>query len=81
MTGGTVRWSDEFLEARLASALVRYLAVAHFGRGRGDFQVAEAPEPWREAVGTALPRARQGTGHRSGRTCARTPTRQCAWPR
>jgi hypothetical protein len=54
VTGSTVRWSAEFMEARLESALVRYLAVAHFGRGRGDFQVAAAPPRWREAVVAAL---------------------------
>jgi hypothetical protein len=54
VTGDTVRWSEEFMEARLEGALVRYLAVAHFGRGRGDFQLAEAPGLWREAVGAAL---------------------------
>jgi len=54
VTGSTVRWSGEFMDARLESALVRYLAVAHFGRGRGDFQMAEAPRRWRESVGAVL---------------------------
>jgi hypothetical protein len=51
---GVVRWSDEFLEARLAAALSRYLAVAHFGRGRGAFQDGATPARWREAVVAAL---------------------------
>jgi GTPase Era involved in 16S rRNA processing len=59
LSGDTVRWSGEFMEARLESALVRYLAVAHFGRGRGDFQMGAAPAAWREAVGAAL-RAQAG---------------------
>lgn len=54
VSGTTVRWSAEFMEARLASALVRYLAVAHFGRGRGDFQATVTPERWRECVDAAL---------------------------
>ena len=54
LSGTTVRWSAEFMEARLASALVRYLAVAHFGRGRGDFQATSAPERWRDCVAAML---------------------------
>jgi len=51
---GTVRWSAEFLESRLAAALMRYLAVAHFGRGRGDFVAGLAPAHWQEAVNEAV---------------------------
>ena len=51
---GTVRWSSEFLSGRLVAALMRYLAVAHFGRGRGDFVAGAAPAHWLEAVEEAL---------------------------
>ena len=51
---GTVRWSSEFLSSRLAAALIRYLAVAHFGRGRGDFVAGTVPTHWSEAVREAL---------------------------
>jgi hypothetical protein len=51
---GTVRWSAEFLESRLAAALMRYLAVAHFGRGRGDFVAGLAPAHWQETVKEAV---------------------------
>jgi len=51
---GTVRWSTEFLDSRLAAALMRYLAVAHFGRGRGDFVGGLAPAHWQEAVNEAV---------------------------
>jgi len=51
---GTVRWSAEFLESRLAAALMRYLAVAHFGRGRGDFVAGLAPVHWQETVDEAV---------------------------
>lgn len=54
VTGSTVRWSEEFMEARLAGAIVRYLAVAHFGRGRGTFQAAATPARWREAASAVL---------------------------
>ena len=53
---GTVRWSREFLFARVAAALMRYLAVAHFGRGRGEFVSGVAPPHWQEAVQQALGR-------------------------
>ncbi|MCX7890979.1 MAG: GTPase domain-containing protein [Burkholderiales bacterium] len=46
----TVCWSDEFLDGLFASALLRYLAVAHYGRGRGEWQAAEHPAFWREEV-------------------------------
>ena len=55
---GTVRWSREFLFARVAAALMRYLAVAHFGRGRGEFVSGVAPGHWQEAVHQALQRHR-----------------------
>ncbi len=45
-----VRWSDEFFQCLVRLALLRYLAVAHFGRGRGDFQESEHPDFWQEAV-------------------------------
>ena len=55
---GTVRWSDDFLLGRVAAALIRYLAVAHFGRGRGEFVSGSAPAHWQDAVGSTL-RGRQ----------------------
>jgi hypothetical protein len=42
-----VRWSIELLEAHLAGAVLRYLAVAHFGRGRGEWRESEHPPHWR----------------------------------
>ena len=36
------------------AALLRYLAVAHFGRGRGQWTEGEAPVHWREVVAEAL---------------------------
>ena len=51
---GTVRWSREFLRERIVAALVRYLAVAHFGRGRGEFVTGAIPPHWQSAVSQAL---------------------------
>jgi hypothetical protein len=51
--GGVVRWSTEFLDARLKAAVLRYLAVAHFGRGRGDYVDSEFPAHWKDVVAQA----------------------------
>lgn len=45
-----VSWSPIFLDGLTRSALLRYLAVAHFGRGRGKYQEGEAPAFWQEEV-------------------------------
>ena len=55
---GSVRWSDDFLLGRVAAALIRYLAVAHFGRGRGEFVSGATPAHWQQVVGKALERRR-----------------------
>ena len=44
---GHVRWSAEFLTQRFVAAILRYLAVAHYGRGRGDWVEGEYPAHWR----------------------------------
>ncbi|HWS11669.1 MAG TPA: GTPase domain-containing protein [Rhodocyclaceae bacterium] len=49
-TRASLRWSAEFFEGLVRSALLRYLAVIHFGRGRGDFAAAEHPAFWQDAV-------------------------------
>jgi hypothetical protein len=54
-----VRWDNAFLDGLVASALLRYLAVAHYGRGRGDWKESEYPAFWRERVGAAV------TAHRA----------------
>lgn len=50
----TVRWSGEFLTGRVTGAVLRYLAVAHFGRGRGDYVESEYPAHWRPLVESAV---------------------------
>jgi hypothetical protein len=49
-----VRWSEEFFACLVRLALLRYLAVAHFGRGRGDYQEGEHPQFWQSAVAEAV---------------------------
>lgn len=45
-----LRWDDALLTELVAGALLRYLAVAHFGRGRGEWKESEYPPFWREVV-------------------------------
>jgi len=45
-----MRMTDDFLRTMLVGAVLRYLAVAHFGRGRGNFVESEAPAFWVEEV-------------------------------
>ena len=49
-----VAWSAAALHAAAQAALLRYLAVAHFGRGRGEWSQGEAPAHWRQTVAQAL---------------------------
>jgi hypothetical protein len=37
--------------------VLRYLAVAHYGRGRGEWVASEYPLLWRDAVTAAIERA------------------------
>jgi hypothetical protein len=59
----SVRWSPEFMTGRVSGAVLRYLAVAHFGRGRGDFVAGEYPPHWGPLVEQAIARHRAGLGH------------------
>lgn len=48
--GSSVKWSEEFLERLAVTALLRYLAVAHYGRGRGEWSEGEHPPHWPPVV-------------------------------
>jgi hypothetical protein len=50
----TVQFADDFLESLLVASVLRYLAVAHFGRGRGNFVESEAPAFWQAEVEQAV---------------------------
>lgn len=49
---GTARatWSEAFLDGLVERLALSYLAIAHHGRGRGEFRDGEVPERWRRAV-------------------------------
>jgi hypothetical protein len=46
----TLAWEEAVLDDLARSALLGYLAVAHYGRGRGDWTPSEHPPFWRDAV-------------------------------
>jgi hypothetical protein len=54
-----VAWNAQALDQFVEAALLRYLAVAHFGRGRGEWAQGESPAHWREVVQRALAAQRE----------------------
>ena len=50
----TLGWTETVLDELTKSALLGYLAVAHFGRGRGDWTAAEHPAFWRDHVSAVV---------------------------
>lgn len=52
--GASVRWSEEVLSRTAQELVLRYLSVAHFGRGRGAWREREAPAFWRKGVAAAV---------------------------
>ncbi|MDO4723488.1 MAG: GTPase domain-containing protein [Comamonadaceae bacterium] len=49
-----VTLSQEFLDALLHGSLLQYLAIAHFGRGRGLFTETQTPAHWSDALAQQL---------------------------
>ncbi|MFD4421421.1 DUF3482 domain-containing protein [Agromyces sp. NPDC058484] len=50
----SLRWEGAFLDGLVTSALLRYLAVAHYGRGRGAWRQGEYAPHWRPLVVDAV---------------------------
>jgi hypothetical protein len=50
----TLAWTPEVLDDLTRSALLGYLAVAHFGRGRGEWTQTEPPAFWVARIEAAL---------------------------
>ena len=48
--GSSMRWASDFLERLTVTAVLRYLAVAHYGRGRGEWSEGEHPPFWQKVV-------------------------------
>ena len=53
-TESSLRWEEAFLDGLVTSALLRYLAIAHYGRGRGEWKESEYPPFWRPLVVDAV---------------------------
>lgn len=53
-----IRFADPVLDTLVESALIAYLTVAHFGRGRGDWKEGEKPAHWGDTVKAVLERRR-----------------------
>ncbi|MEB2320188.1 MAG: GTPase domain-containing protein [Pseudomonadota bacterium] len=49
-----ITWADAILEDLVVSALLSYLAVAHYGRGRGQWSESEHPPHWEETIRKAM---------------------------
>jgi hypothetical protein len=50
----TMQFTDAFMRSLVVAGVLRYLAVAHFGRGRGHFVDSEAPSFWQSEVEQAV---------------------------
>lgn len=50
----TMQFTDAFLRTLVVAGMLRYLAVIHFGRGRGNFIESEAPAFWQDEVEQAV---------------------------
>jgi GTP-binding protein EngB required for normal cell division len=50
----TLAWTPDVLDNLTRSALLGYLAVAHFGRGRGEWTEVQPPAFWVERIEAAL---------------------------
>ena len=53
------RATMRLLDAQTRAVLMAYLAVAHHGRGRGDWAAVERPGFWAEAVDATLASQRE----------------------
>lgn len=50
-----VTWSDDYLDVLVQDVIIRYLAIAHFGRGQGQYVAdPENPRFWVEKVKTLV---------------------------
>jgi hypothetical protein len=50
----SLAWTDAVLSELARSALLGYLAVAHYGRGRGDWAESEHPDFWHDSVARVM---------------------------
>ena len=48
------RLSPDYLTALASQALLKYVVISHFGRGRGRYTSPSAPAQWNDAVQAAV---------------------------
>jgi hypothetical protein len=51
-----IRWSRDSLTQAFFRSVMLYLAIAHFGRGQGEWRRKDDPEHWNKAVGDSVNR-------------------------
>ncbi len=77
-----VGWSPESLTEATSKSVMLYLAIAHFGRGQGEWRRKEDPEHWRMVVGDSINRYQERLLQLWTRTAANDGTpvtrRECA---
>lgn len=56
--GTSVSWSDEAVRNFCVDAILLYLALAHFGRGRGNWAESEYPDFWKDVVANSVSNAK-----------------------
>jgi GTP-binding protein EngB required for normal cell division len=61
--GDSVHWSREHFREQARLALLCYLAVAHYGRGRGEWQQTTVPTVWSETVEAVIEQNRSAWDH------------------
>jgi hypothetical protein len=49
-----LHWSREHFREQVRLAMLTYLAVAHFGRGRGEWQESQEPAHWNRVVSAVI---------------------------
>lgn len=54
LTGSAICWSEDAIHNFAADAILLYLAIAHYGRGRGDWIEGEYPAFWKPLVKETL---------------------------
>jgi hypothetical protein len=62
-TTASMTWSETMLDELAITALLGYLAVAHYGRGRGDYTPSEHPPHWRPIVEQCIAARRESFTH------------------
>ena len=49
-----LRWSREHFREQVKLALLTYLAISHYGRGRGDWKESTQPQHWNDTAESVL---------------------------